>query len=231
MSNLGDPRKILDFDVLYGWRLHEGRSSALRGWPQTPASPSCGTTNDDLRTIDAPSPEQRRAYGGYNGHQVFRRMVGVMRTCALVTTPSAELGKRYEAASGAEVRVVENHVESIVEPPRRRWWSSDPERIVVGWVANREHRADVDLLGLSAPFQRLLDAHPTVEVMSVGCDLRLDGRRYHHIPSVEFDELRSAIAQFDVGVAPIADTPFNRARSSIKVKEYAALGIPWLASP
>jgi len=31
--------------------------------------------------------------------------------------------------------------------------------------------------------------------------------------------------------APIADIPFNRARSNIKVKEYAALGRPWLASP
>lgn len=37
--------------------------------------------------------------------------------------------------------------------------------------------------------------------------------------------------RFDIGIAPLADTPFNRARSNVKLKEYAALGIPWLASP
>ena len=37
---------------------------------------------------------------------------------------------------------------------------------------------------------------------------------------------------FDVGIAPLSpDLAINHARSSIKLKEYAALGVPWLASP
>ncbi len=39
------------------------------------------------------------------------------------------------------------------------------------------------------------------------------------------------IASFDIGIALIDDIPFNRARSDVKVKEYAAAGVPWLASP
>jgi glycosyltransferase involved in cell wall biosynthesis len=39
------------------------------------------------------------------------------------------------------------------------------------------------------------------------------------------------VGGFDIGIAPIADLPGNRARSDIKVKEYAASGVPWLASP
>jgi len=39
------------------------------------------------------------------------------------------------------------------------------------------------------------------------------------------------IAQFDIGIAPLSDTPFSRARSAIKVLEYAALGIPAVATP
>jgi len=39
------------------------------------------------------------------------------------------------------------------------------------------------------------------------------------------------LTEWDVGLAVIADIPFNRARSNVKLKEYAALGLPWLASP
>src|SRR5207244_6851767 len=39
------------------------------------------------------------------------------------------------------------------------------------------------------------------------------------------------IGGFDVGIAPLVDIPMNCARSDIKLKEYAASGVPWLASP
>jgi GT2 family glycosyltransferase/glycosyltransferase involved in cell wall biosynthesis len=35
---------------------------------------------------------------------------------------------------------------------------------------------------------------------------------------------------FDIGIAPLADTPFNRCKSAIKTLDYAALGLPVLAS-
>jgi glycosyltransferase involved in cell wall biosynthesis len=35
---------------------------------------------------------------------------------------------------------------------------------------------------------------------------------------------------FDIGIAPLANTPFNRCKSSIKTLDYAALGLPVLAS-
>ncbi|HMJ02338.1 MAG TPA: hypothetical protein VK506_05315, partial [Conexibacter sp.] len=48
---------------------------------------------------------------------------------------------------------------------------------------------------------------------------------------VQYQQLARYVAAFDVGIAPIADIPFNRAKSNVKVKEYAAMGVPWLASP
>ena len=35
---------------------------------------------------------------------------------------------------------------------------------------------------------------------------------------------------WDIGIAPLADTPFNRCKSAIKTLDYAALGLPVLAS-
>jgi hypothetical protein len=231
VSNLEDPRTLLDFEVLYGWRAYEQSFMRLARMAKDAGLALVWDNDDDLRSIDAPSADQKRVYGGYSGNRVFRDMLAIMRMSQLVTTPSATLADRYRAASGADVRVIENHVESIVEPERSHRWTRTAERVVVGWVANREHGADADRLRLREPLQRLLGEHPRVEIVTVGVNLTLDGDRYRHVPGVAFGELREHVARFDVGIAPIADTAFNQARSNIKVKEYAALGIPWLASP
>lgn len=53
--------------------------------------------------------------------------------------------------------------------------------------------------------------------------------------TVPFRPLRSgypgSVAELTVGVAPLADTVFNRAKSWLKAIEYAALGVPFVASP
>jgi len=43
-------------------------------------------------------------------------------------------------------------------------------------------------------------------------------------------EMQDAHANFDIGVVPLNDIPFNRAKSFIKGVEYAASGIPFVAS-
>mgnify|MGYP001171489423 CR=1 FL=1 len=48
-----------------------------------------------------------------------------------------------------------------------------------------------------------------------------------------FDEtaIYKEIVQFDIGIAPLLDTEFNRAKSAYKMKQYLSCGIPVLASP
>lgn len=57
---------------------------------------------------------------------------------------------------------------------------------------------------MRAVLQRLLDARPEARVISIGAALGLDGPRYTHIPSVNFFELTTRAADFDVGIAPLA---------------------------
>ena len=49
-------------------------------------------------------------------------------------------------------------------------------------------------------------------------------------PMVPLFELPTVYANFDVGIVPLNDIPFNRAKSFIKGLEYAAAGIPFVAS-
>jgi glycosyltransferase involved in cell wall biosynthesis len=49
---------------------------------------------------------------------------------------------------------------------------------------------------------------------------------------VDIKDWPVALAQnIGIGIAPLADTQFNAAKSWLKILEYSALGIPWVASP
>ncbi len=45
------------------------------------------------------------------------------------------------------------------------------------------------------------------------------------------EDFPAQVASFDVGVVPLRDSKFNRAKSWLKGLEYAALGVPFVASP
>ena len=48
-------------------------------------------------------------------------------------------------------------------------------------------------------------------------------------PLVPMNQYRDLFTQFDIGLVPLLDIPFNRAKSTIKGQEYAAAGIPFVA--
>nr|WP_246344777.1 glycosyltransferase [Conexibacter arvalis] len=129
----------------------------------------------------------------------------------------------------ARVEVIENYVrdEAAASGSKR----PADGRVVVGWVAGKEHHLDVERLPIRAALAELLERRPEVEIVTVGVGLGLRSDRYRHIPAVRFFDLPAVTREFDLGLAPIADIPLNRSRSNVKLKEYAAAGVPWLASP
>jgi glycosyltransferase involved in cell wall biosynthesis len=48
---------------------------------------------------------------------------------------------------------------------------------------------------------------------------------------LEIDEWHPSLGQLDVGIVPLASSQFNEAKSTLKGLEYAAHGIPFVASP
>jgi glycosyltransferase involved in cell wall biosynthesis len=160
-----------------------------------------------------------------------RRSTEILRLAKLAhltTTPSHVLAERYRAAGVNQVAVIANHLDSAVEGFAVK---QPHEGVVVGWMAGTEHERDLSSLGIVDVLRRLLDTHPHLRVVTVGLRLPLRSERYEFRPKVPFGALLSAMADFDIGIAPLADTPFNHARSDIKLKEYAAVGAAWLASP
>jgi glycosyltransferase involved in cell wall biosynthesis len=150
----------------------------------------------------------------------------MLKLADLVTTPSPSLANRYRDLGARNVIVVENYLPDDYAAGAR---ANSNGRIVIGWTAGAEHVVDLEHLDLRATLQRLLDRYPEIDVISAGVSIGLD-HRYEHVPIVQPGELGAHNARYDIGIAPLADIALNRARSNIKLKEYAAVGVPWVAS-
>jgi hypothetical protein len=183
-------------------------------------------TDDDLGNLPAESPDYR-VNGGRNARRIFATTVEIAKLADVVTTSSEALAERYAAEGIERIEVLGNYLPPAAFGTRRR----DHDGVVVGWLAGLEHGSELPRIPIARALRQLLDAEPAVRVESIGLDLRLRHERYTHLPKVEFVDLQRQMAGWDVGIAPLADIPFNRARSDVKLKEYASVGLPWLASP
>jgi hypothetical protein len=226
-NEVRDAAPLRSFDVVHFVRFCHPPMERLARHLSAEGVPIVWDNDDDLLSASSDNPAYRERRG-LVGRDISRAMTTMMRLADVVTTPSGLLADRYREASGSDVRVLENCLPPTFAPRRiegRGPW------VRIGWVAGGEHKQDAERLRLREVLERLLAEHDQVVVASVGVNLGLRSDRYQHIPNVQYGALPDVIGEFDVGLAPIGDTPFNRARSNVKLKEYAAIGVPWLASP
>jgi glycosyltransferase involved in cell wall biosynthesis len=182
--------------------------------------------DDDMGAM----PRTSVTYRHFGGIAWERRLVQMRQLFAyidLATSPSRALSDRFGQWGAPATGVIENYVvDTSLEIDQRPHSGT-----TIGWIAGGEHAMDIQHLPIVEVLRRILEERPDVRVVSVGLNLALKHERYEHISSVSLWDISQTAAEFDIAIAPIADTDFNRSRSSIKVKEYAAGGTPWLASP
>lgn len=182
--------------------------------------------DDDVTRVPRASSGYREA-GGLKGVARLSARARLFEHVDLVTTPSRHLADAFLDGGASDALVVENYVVDRYLQPRE-----PSDALTIGWVAGEEHRLDLERIPVVSALERLLAAHPDVRVVTVGVSLGLASTRYRHVKHVDFKELSPALSSLSVGIAPLsADIAINRARSNIKLKEYAANGVPWLASP
>jgi len=134
------------------------------------------------------------------------------------------------AALGAHAHVVPNAVDcaQFTRKPRREGV------VTVGYCGSISHQEDVPVV--VPALREVLRSHAgRVAVVSVGCPLRgLEGFAgyTHHAPvgATDYPQLLSRLT-LDIGLAPLQDNAFTRAKSDIKYLEYAATGALTIASP
>lgn len=217
---------VRDIDVLHLHRYSEEAAVRLAREAKTHGAAVVWDNDDDMGA----APRGTIAYRKQGGMRWERRLAGMRKIFAiadLVTAPSAVLADRLRGHGARRTAVIDNHVpDSFVVRSR-----PSADGITIGWIAGLEHQVDAERVPIRDVLQRLLDERPDVRVVSFGLGLGLRSDRYRHVDVVPLMELTREAAAFDIGIAPLSDIPLNQARSNVKLKEYAAAGACWLASP
>lgn len=216
--------RLAGCDVVHVYRRADDRIRRTLGEISRAGTAITYDNDDDFTAVPRESPNYKKV-GGKTGQRIHRMTVEAARLAQVFTTTNETLAEKYRADGVERVEVIPNHLVHGAERPSRRH-----EGFVIGWVGGIDHRADVARIPIADALRRLVGEHADVRVECIGVDLGLDAR-YRHDEFVPFAELPGRIGGFDIGIAPLAALPANRARSDIKVKEYAASGVPWLASP
>lgn len=214
------------FDAVYVYRYFEKPTQRLLKAIRETGAAVIWDNDDDMTYFPDDSIVSMRK-GALHSQEALAKTKAMCRLADVVTTPSQVLASTYRSLGAPAVHVVENYViDDFLHVERR-----PHDDVVIGWVACAEHAYDMEQLSVRETLRSVLNAFADLRVVSVGVDLKLVDARYHCHGFIPFHELPAAIAEFDIGIAPIVDDPGNRARSNVKVKEYSALGVPWLASP
>jgi glycosyltransferase involved in cell wall biosynthesis len=157
--------------------------------------------------------------------EVAETVTGCLKLADLVTTSTEPLAEVLREHNPNVVVIPDCIHEDLLAVQRPR-----PERVTVGWAGGGTHAQDIAMV--QDTLNAFLDAHyPRVDLHLMGIDhrpwLRRRGRWSKWQENI-WDYYRAI--DFDVALAPLVDTAFNRTRAPIKALEMAALGIPVVAS-
>lgn len=132
------------------------------------------------------------------------------------------------------VKLVTNYVDiSMFKTPYKHTVKDKP---VVGWLGSTSHRSgDLEILKpVSSQISKFATWHHSGNIDAINVpkfhkEIKVEAGSVSYSPFVPPYSLDKAML-FDIGIIPLTNIPFNHAKSYIKGLEYAAAGIPFVAS-
>lgn len=180
-----------------------------------------------------------------NPNENIRHYKSVLNASTTITVSTPYLRDRLTQmiAKCPPIEVLQNTVDvarfqsdTITETRRENRQSLGENRPIVGWVGSTEHRSgDLEVLrGIMKPMHdsgllRVQHSGYHVGSRSVADVWGITETDMVLVPASEPEDYPN-ILTMDIGLAPLSRVPFNFAKSDIKLLEYSAVGIPWVAS-
>lgn len=183
--------------------------------------------DDNIYDISKSSPSYQYWYPGSVLFDIAEILIS-QADAVTVTTP--ELAKVFSPLNKNIYVLPNNQDPEIWDKIVRPKAESD---IIIGWAGGSSHYDDLELL--KRPLKKILRYNPNVKLRIMGTlpDF-LNGweRVQFRTDIVHTRQWPKKLAEldFDIGLAPIVERPFNASKSDIKWQEYAMLGIPTIAS-
>lgn len=186
--------------------------------------------DDNLSKIDPNNPAWTAMHPryGYDKRHNWHNAQLACNDASFVTVSTSALLQQY-VRHGRGV-VINNHV------PKRYLDILHEDSNQIGWGgALHVHPSDVHVLGHSI-VSLIKDTDKTFKVVGPanGVAQVLNCPEEKIVGTGTLDlltEWPEKLSTLGIGVAPLADTEFNRAKSHLKILEYSAVGVPWVASP
>jgi glycosyltransferase involved in cell wall biosynthesis len=186
--------------------------------------------DDDLFSIN---PRSNPHAWVFRDHGIRTLIAQNIRAASLVTVTTEALAKVVRKYND-NVVVLPNYLPAStldIPVPSRRLPPGDGT-VVIGWGGSATH--EQDWLQAARPVLNTLNAHPHARMRFLGTPYAKGLPR----EAVDFlgwtrdlDEHYRRVSRFDVGLAPLESTTFNKSKSALKVVEYMMLGVPPVASP
>ncbi len=189
-------------------------------WALDPANAAYRTTDPETNPI-----ENRALY------------LEGLKAADLVTVSTPYLADELRRLGVARDRlvVIPNHVEVEAFARVAKYRAERPSP-VLGWVGATSHRSgDLETLrGVLGPFLERYDLRAfhggSQDHAGTFADMAgVAARRVGVAPMQPIDRYPDLFGHLDVGLVPLRDVVFNRAKSWVKGLEYAAAGLPFVA--
>jgi glycosyltransferase involved in cell wall biosynthesis len=215
-----------DFDVLVLQRPLDVVRADVVGVLQQAGVRVVVEIDDCFETIHPRNTSWRSTHPRTSPHRNRDHLARACRQADLVVCTTAMLAHRY--GRHGRVAVVPNYV------PARYLDIDAGEHRSVGWTGSlATHPTDLQVTR-GAVARAVRDAGVPFRVVGTGAGVRT-ALGLDHEPQttgwVSLDEYPERMAETGVGIVPLDDIAFNHAKSALKMMEYAALGVPAVASP
>lgn len=194
-------------------------------------------TDDDVFHISKHNPVYRE-WGTKEAQTVSRRLMERAAGVIVSTAPLKDSVLESTDVPAGRIHVGLNHLHQNVWGPDALVvpTSDNGRRTVIGWQGSSTH--NVDFTVVIPALERICADFPNVWFRFFGyVPLALKGKippsRFEFLKGVPFLQYPRNLkfANYDIGIAPLIESKFNRAKSNIKWLEYSTLRVPCVASP
>lgn len=191
--------------------------------------------DDDFTAIPQDNPAFSRLHPRTNPERNWQHMMRAVRMADVVTVSTSALAAKLPRSV-----VLRNYIPKrylTIDKDAVRGLRGIDERLRVGWTGTpMTHMSDMSVVsdavlramqGTDAVWRGIGSAK-TARLL--GLEGPIDCEDIIWTPDI-VNLYPQLVATLDVGIVPLAETTFNRAKSWLKGLEYAALGTPFVASP